>query len=171
MAHRFIACQWVPVRCIRGRPLPSVPTDVRSIGRRWPWSISPFLLPFYCRTALEAESKTVAANSRVRLVNRLVPTASFTLLGSESPTPMSQHHPGLENSCFTANRQSLHGDCLVTFATVDLSLITISLTSLTALMAFVSNVEYALLNARLPLGSISFSAISYLFLNYSHRVC
>lgn len=145
-----------------GRPLPAssdVLLNWRGAPGAYPtWSFAPLFSEL-----MGAESKTAAAPFKDKIV--IIGSTAASLFDLK-PTPMSQNHPGLEILA-TAIDNLYTGDALVLLPAWVYVLITVSVLALLA-MAFVSSVDYRLLNPVFTLVQISFLTISYLFLNYTH---
>lgn len=115
-------------------------------------------------SALSTESaKTGPAQFRDKIV--IIGSTAPSLFDLR-PTPMSQNHPGLEILA-TAIDNLYTGDALVLLPAWVYVVVTLSLLALLTI-AFVSNVDYRLLNPVFTIVQLSFIGISYLFLNYSH---
>jgi CHASE2 domain-containing sensor protein len=145
-----------------GRPLPES-ADVLLNWRGGPGAYSTLSFAPLFTELMGAESKTVAAQFRDKIV--IIGSTAPSLFDLK-PTPMSQNHPGLEILA-TAMDNLYTGDALILLPPWIYLLITLSLLALLA-MAFVSNVDYRLLNPVFTMVQISFLGISYLFLNYTH---
>jgi adenylate cyclase len=145
-----------------GRPLPAV-ADVLLNWRGGPgayptWSFAPLFSEL-----MGAESTSAAAPFKGKIV--IIGSTAPSLFDLK-PTPMSQNHPGLEILA-TAIDNLYTGDALVLLPSWIYVLLTVSVLALLS-MAFVSSVDYRLLNPVFTIVQISFLTISYLFLNYTH---
>jgi adenylate cyclase len=145
-----------------GRSLPEA-SDVLLNWRGGPGAYSTLSFAPLFAELMGAESKKVAEQFQGKIV--IIGSTAPSLFDLK-PTPMSQNHPGLEILA-TAIDNLYTGDALVLLPPWIYLLITISLLALLA-MAFVSNVDYRLLNPVFTMVQLSFLGISYLFLNYTH---
>jgi len=145
-----------------GRPVPAT-ADVLLNWRGAPGAYPTQSFAPLLTELMAADSKTVAEQFRAKIV--IIGSTAPSLFDLK-PTPMSQNHPGLEILA-TAIDNLYTGDALTLLPAWIYVLITLSLLALLAL-AFVSNVDYRLLNPVFTMVQLSFIGISYLLLNYTH---